>query len=60
MNGFELAREIRKRDCEVKKVAFLTAFDVLPKDLEQSLIEFGPLVLLMKPMPGEEQLRAKR
>lgn len=56
MNGFELYREIRKKDNEVK-VCFITAFEISKDEVGNPTAD-GSVVFLRKPV-GMEELTEK-
>ena len=53
MNGFDLFRELRKIDSEVK-MCFFTAFEVYLEEFHKSFPELSSDCFLRKPMPIAE------
>jgi two-component system, OmpR family, response regulator ChvI len=58
MNGFELYREVRKRDGKVK-VCFMTAFEILPNEFKKVFpsIAMDNACLIRKPIRFDELVK---
>jgi DNA-binding response OmpR family regulator len=59
MDGFEFARQIRKRDADVK-IRFLTAFDITKAEFQKSVPDMEYTDILQKPMLMEQLAAAIR